>query len=359
MVAALLFIRDDEALTVADDELFNIIHALPKIELHRHLEGSVRLETLIAIAGEAGIEMPEYDAEMLRPFVQMMPGEPRNMKHFLAKFSTLRQFFRSAEIIRRVTHEVIADAAADNVKYLELRFTPRALTNVSGHSYDEAIDWVCSAATEAASTCGIEVRLIVSINRHESPSIGDEVLAAAIRHRDRGIVALDLAGNEAEFPMEPFVDFFARVRDEGFAITIHAGEWGGSDNVRYAVEKLGAARIGHGVRVFGNQRLMAMLAERGIALEICPTSNVHSGIVSEWSVHPLPRLFHSHVKTTVNTDDPLVSNLSLSEELYRCVVEMGLTLDEVKQQVMNAAQSAFLPDGERATLVKKFEGWLA
>jgi adenosine deaminase len=344
---------------LVDTDLLNAIRALPKIELHRHLEGSVRLQTLVDIALEYGIEMPEYDIETLRPFVQMMPDEPRNWQHFLAKFQTLRQFFRSPDVIRRVTREVVEDAAADNVKYLELRFTPRALSNIINCSYHEVVSWVCQTAAQAGEDFNIQVRLIPSMNRHESVDIGEEVLTAAIDHCDQGVVAVDLAGNEQTFSARPFQSVFSRAREAGLGITIHAGEWGGADNIRDSIEHLGAARIGHGVRLLEDPTLAPILVERGVVLEVCPTSNVQSGVVADFSAHPLPLLLRQKVRATINTDDPLVSNITLSDEIERVVTHMGMTLDDVKQLTVSAAQAAFLPVPERAALVTRFEDWFS
>ena len=177
------------------------MQALPKIELHRHLEGSIRLSTLVEVAQEYGIEMPEYDVELLRPFVQMMPTETHNSQHFLAKFMTIRQFFLSEAVIRRMTREVVADAATDNVKYLELRFTPRALSNILRLSLRKRAGLGVQLKSIAAETrYGIQVRLIVSVNRHESLSHrGFNVGRCAGLPAALTIVAVDLAGNEKDF----------------------------------------------------------------------------------------------------------------------------------------------------------------
>lgn len=333
------------------------VRALPKIDLHRHLEGAVRLPTLVEIARRHGIEMPEYDVETLRPFVQMMPGETRNHQHFLGKFHTLRQFFRSPDVIRRVTHEAVADAAADNVKYLELRFTPPALSNIMGCSYHDVIGWVCDAASDAAGDYAIQVRLIISMNRHESVEIGEQVLAAALAHRDRGVVAVDLAGNEDGYSARPFRKLFKRAKAEGLGVTIHAGEWAGAESVRYAVKYLNPDRIGHGVRAIEDPTLVDLLAKRRTVLEVCPSSNVDSGVVADWPQHPLREL-RRRVPVTINTDDPLVSGITLSDEIARAMTFLGLSLDDVKQHILTAAQVSFLPQDEREALVTQFAGWL-
>lgn len=345
-------------LTLIDRDLTAAIHALPKIDLHRHLEGSVRLETLIEIAREYEIEMPEYDIETLRPFVQMMPGETRNSRHFLAKFHTLRQFFRSPEVIRRITREAIADAAADNIKYLELRFTPRALSNILECPFDAVIEWVCSAVEQAAADHDIQVRLILSMNRHESVDIGRDVVKAAVAYRDRGVVAIDLAGDEQGFPAAPFRPLFEEAKSAGLGVTVHAGEWAGAPNVREAIEHLCADRVGHGVRVAEDPAMIAWLIERSIVLEVCPTSNVQSGVVEDWPLHPLARLFRQGVITTINTDDPVVSGITLTNEISLAVEHMAFSLSDVRQTILNAARSAFLPDVERYNLVAQFESWL-
>ncbi|MEP7290987.1 MAG: adenosine deaminase [Chloroflexota bacterium] len=341
-----------------DDTLLQIIRAMPKIDLHRHLEGSLRLETLMAIALEYGIDLPTFDVEKLRPFVQMMPSEPRSWQGFLAKFVVLRQFYRSEAIIKRVVHEVIADAAADNVKYMELRFTPQALNNLMRCNYDQVVAWVCEAAEMATAGLDIQVALILSMNRHESVEIGEEVLEAAILYADRGVVGLDLAGQEAGYSSLPFRDLFSRARSEGFGVTIHAGEWAGAESVREAVEMLGADRIGHGIRTVEDAALIDLLHERGTVLEVCPTSNVQSGAVADFDVHPLFPLYRQGVKTTINTDDPLICNVTMSEEIAQVMRTMPLTLDDVKQNIMTAAQAAFLSPDKRAALVAQYQTWL-
>ena len=345
---------DQERLQTQTD----LIRAMPKIDLHRHLEGSLRLETLLSIALEYGITLPALDIEGLRPFVQMVPGEPHSWQQFLAKFQVLRQFYRSETIIKRVTHEVIADAAADNVKYMELRFTPQALNNLMRCDYDQVVEWVCDAAADATDQLDIQVMLILSMNRHESVEIGEEVLEAAIQFADRGVVGLDLAGQEAGHSGLPFRDLFERAKAAGLGVTIHAGEWAGAENVREAIEALGADRIGHGIRTVEDPALLDLLQARGTVLEVCPTSNIQSGAVADFGVHPLVALYQQGVKTTINTDDPLICNVTMSDEIIQVLASMPLTLDDVKQNILTAANAAFLPPDQRAALVAQYQGWL-
>ena len=340
------------------DELLTIVRAMPKIDLHRHLEGSLRLETLMAIALEYEISLPASDMEGLRPYVQMMPGEARTSQQFLQKFQMLRQFYRSEEIIKRVTREVIADAAADNVKYMELRFTPQALNNLMRCDYAQVVEWVCEATEEAVADFDIQVMLILSMNRHESVGIGELVLQAALTYAPRGVVGLDLAGQEDGHPGLPFRDLFESAKTEGLGVTIHAGEWAGADSVREAVEALNADRVGHGIRAIENSALVERLSKHGTILEVCPTSNIQSGVVEDFATHPLTALYRQGVKTTINTDDPLICNVTMSDEIAQVLRHTRLTLDDVKQNTLTAARAAFLPDDQRAALVAQFQGWL-
>ena len=338
--------------------LLDTVQKMPKVELHRHLEGAMRIETLLDIARKNDRELANITLDELRPHVQMVPGQTFSADEFLRKFQTLRQFYNSPETIQRIA-KVVEDAAADNVRYMELRFTPRALTNVLQCSYGDVMDWVCGTVRKTADKHDIDVRLIVSMNRHESVQIGEEVLDVAIDHRDQGVVGIDLAGAEADYSCKPFAPIFQRARKNGLFTTIHAGEWAGAESVRDALLELGADRIGHGIRAMEDETCIKLLTERNTVLEVCPTSNLHSGIVPDLGQHPLIKLYQAGVKTTINTDDPLISNISLTTEQLDVMFEMKFTLDDIKRTTLYAAEGAFLPQDEREALVKKFERWFA
>ncbi|MCS6837086.1 MAG: adenosine deaminase [Anaerolineae bacterium] len=332
-------------------DLLAIVQAMPKIELHRHLEGSLRLSSLLDIARQYGMAMAEYDEETLQPFVQMMPDETRDSRHFLNKFLTLRQFYRSMEVIERLTREVVEDAAADNVRYMELRFTPRALCAFTQAPLDEVVRLVCQTGNQAARASQMNLRYIVSMNRHEGVELGEQVLRAALRHCADGVVGLDLAGDEAGYSALPFLSIFRRAKAEGLFVTIHAGEWAGAESVWDAVGSLKADRIGHGIHVLEDMGMVEVLRRAEIALEICPSSNVLSGIVDSLEAHPLALLTSFDLLTTINTDDPSVCAVTLSEEMARAVTYMGLSLDDLRAATLRAAKAAFLPPTERADLL--------
>lgn len=324
--------------------------SLPKVELHRHLEGSLRLKTMLEVAGEHGITIPD-DILRLSNLVQMQEQEAFTFKTFLSKFDTLRLFYRSPEIIHRITREAVEDAARDNVRYMELRFTPVALSRAERFPLHDVIDWVIKGAREAAAEFAMTVRLIASVNRHESPELAEQVAWLAAEHRPDGMVGLDLAGNEAEFSAEPFSGLFREAKQAGLHITVHAGEWGPAANIREAIENLGAERIGHGVRIIDDPSVMDLACELETPFEVCVTSNYQSGVVPALQAHPLAQMLQHGLNVTLNTDDPSVSRITLSHEYHLFCRELGLSEDMLKQRIIAGGNAAFLPENERAELV--------
>jgi adenosine deaminase len=337
--------------------LRSIIADMPKIDLHRHLEGSLRLHTLVEIGRQNGLDLPSFDPEELRPYVQVI-DDPPDFHGFLAKFRLLRQFYTDRESVARLAYEVVADAAADNIKYLELRFNPVALSRFQGFGYEQVTEWVVDAVDLAQKDFDTAVRLIVQIGRDESQSVANALAQTAIDFLDRGVVGLDLAGDETGFPAEPFAPIFQRARAEGLHITIHAGEAGPAANVREAVEKLGAERIGHGVRSIEDDTTVEMLQKQGITLEMCPTSNQHTGTVADLAEHPFIRLQDMGVRVTVNTDDPSISNITLTDEYLTVIGKMAVPATSLTQAIIHATEGAFLPQQERDQLTAWFRSQL-
>lgn len=329
-------------------EVTEIYHKLPKVELHRHLEGSLRVKTMMEIVRSH--EMDVKNTGYLRPLVQVDHMEPYTFENFLAKFGTLRLFYKSPDIIKRITWEAVEDAALDNVRYLELRFTPVALSRAEGFSMDQVVDWVIESVQEASDHFNVLVRLLISVNRHESPDLAQEAIEIAIGKKNQGIVGVDLAGNEAEFSGEPFQEIFRSAKSAGLRVTIHAGEWGGAVNVRQAIEILGAERIGHGIRVIEDPFVVDLARERGTVFEVCVTSNHHSGAVPELNHHPIREMIQAGLNVTINTDDPSISKINLSSEYQAVHKDLGIPLEVIEERVTAAALGAFLPDDLRYKL---------
>lgn len=332
----------------------NTFRALPKVELHRHLEGSLRLDTMLDIATQHGITIPA-DVLRLSTLVQIQEEDKFTFQNFLAKFNTLRLFYRSPEVIHRITREAIEDAAKDNVKYMELRFTPVALSRAERFPLHDVIDWVLSSAKDAAEKHSMIVKLIASVNRHESTELAEQVAWLAADHVKDGLVALDLAGNEADFPSQPFYGIFKEAKQAGLHVTIHAGEWGPAYNVREAIEEIGAERIGHGVRVMEDESIVALARERQTAFEVCVTSNYQSGVFESLETHPLMQMLEAGLNVTINTDDPSISRITLSHEYYAACEDLKMPQNTLKQRIVAAAKASFIGETEKEKLVKKLE----
>ncbi|MGB2896263.1 MAG: adenosine deaminase [Anaerolineales bacterium] len=325
------------------------LQELPKVDLHRHLEGSIRLETMAEIVREASLPLPQ-DIEALRRAVQVVEGDPKNPRHFLSKFTSIRQIFRSPEIIQRITVEAVEDAARDHVRYLELRFTPAALAQSGVFDLEDVTQWVIDAAAEAAAAQGIKVGLIVSVNRHESLELAEKVAHIAADHIHDGVVGLDLAGDEVEFPAQPFQSILASAKQAGLGLTIHAGEWTGAETVRHAIAELGADRIGHGIRILEDPQVTSMARERGIPFEVSIDSNYLTGAIASLGAHPLPQMIQAGLRTVLTTDDPSIFGTTLSLEYQHAVDHLGLSLETLKGLTLTAARAAFLDPGRMSQL---------
>jgi adenosine deaminase len=247
------------------------------------------------------------------------------------------------------------DAALDNVRYMELRFTPAALSKAQGYSLTEVMDWVIEGAQAAQQGNNIQVRLIPSVNRHESVTLAEQVAQLAVDRQGKGIVALDLAGNEAMYSALPFTGVFREAKKAGLHVTAHAGEWGGPANVSDAILGLKAERIGHGVRVMEDAKVVALALEHNPAFEVCVTSNHQSGVVHSLKDHPLMRMRAAGLNVTLNTDDPSISQIDLGNEYGVAVDELGMPLEVLKERVLAAAHVVFLHGEERQALIQSLE----
>lgn len=335
------------------------LHAMPKIDLHRHLEGSLRLETLAEIALEHGIDLPSYDIDILRPYVQVTEDYQPGFHRFLEKFKLLRRFYTTREAVERIAYEAVVDAAADNVKYLELRFNPVALAHAQSFRYSDVMDWVWRAAQRAQMEHDITVRLIVSVVRQEAATATEIVEIAMDRRQAGGIVAIDVSGDEVNFPLTPFISIFKKARQAGLRVTVHAGEAGGAHKVQEAIDLLEAERIGHGVRCIENSNVIRLVRERQVALEVCPTSNLQTGVMRLWGHHPLPDLYRLGLRVTVNTDDPSVSSTTLTDEYWVVLTTMHMQVADLKRMLINSVQAVFLSPEEQAALETRFRAELS
>jgi adenosine deaminase len=332
------------------DDLFT---RLPKVDLHRHLEGSVRLSTLRALAKTHAIQIPADTP--LEALVQVQPDDPRTAHNFLSKFKAQHPFYCTLEAIEQIAAEAVEDAAADRVRHLELRFTPTSLARAHNLAVDAVMDRVITSSKRTARQCGISLSLIASMNRHDSLELGELVARLALERRSEGIAALDLAGAEAEFPARPFLNALQAAAKGGLGITVHAGEWSGPENVWEALEEFNAVRIGHGVRILEDPAVIALAVQRGTVFEVCLTSNYQTGVVDDFKRHPIMHMIDAGLNVTINTDDPGISCIRLSDEYRLACQQLGLSLPQLYKCILSAARSSFLDEHLQQKLAAELE----
>jgi adenosine deaminase len=318
--------------------------ALPKIDLHRHLEGSIRFDTFAELARDVGIDLPVRELRRRTS----MKGEKPGFLRFLSKFELYRGLYPSRDWIQRVAFEAAEDAMRDGVIYLELRFSPTHFGRRMKAKGEDVAGWVARGARRT----GLDIRFIATFGRDFGVK-GNEPTARAVRGTDV-FSGLDLAGNEAASAL-PFVPLFKKLR---LPVTIHAGEAGGAENVREAIEKFGARRIGHGLRVLEDSRTVELARTRKVHFEVCLTSEIQTGAARSWKSHPAWRLGQEGLRMSLNTDDPSICEVSLSGE-YQKAAREGWNRARLAQAGVHAAQAAFLsPSGELRLRRRVLEAWV-
>lgn len=321
---------------------------LPLIDLHRHLDGSVRLETILEVGLQHNLPLPARDLEGLRPFVQVTTPEP-DILAFFTKFEWQVGVLVNDDVCRRVAYENVQDAQREGIDYIELRFSPVFMAEPHGLDPAGVVAAVVDGVAAGQRDFGVRTNLIGIISRTYGPKVGQQELDALLTQRDH-LVALDLAGDEVHFPGELFVEHFRQGREAGWQVTVHAGEAGGSTAVWQAIRELGATRIGHAVRAVDDPKLMDYLAANCIGVEMNLTSNVQTSTVPNYASHPLKTMLEHGVLATINTDDPGISAIDLPFE-YRVAVERaGLSQKQARQAQQNALEIAFLSANEKEAL---------
>jgi adenosine deaminase len=334
--------------------LRRLVEAMPKAELHLHLDGSLRIDTALDLARTRGIDAPRDWTGMFDALVA--PERSADQAELLRAFELPIALMQDAEALERVAYELVESKAAERVRYLEIRWGP-LLHVVRGLSPADGIAAVVRGGTRAANRAGIEVRFIATALRSHDPSENRVLAETAAGFRDDGLTGFDLAGPEAAFP-DPLAHraAFEAARAGGLRITLHAGEWGGAAQVRRALE-VRPERIAHGPLAIDDADLCRELAYRGVTLDLCPTSNVQAGIVPSLEEHPLAALHRAAVPVTLSTDDVTVSNISLSDEYERAGTRIGLTLPELWAIDRHALSVAFAEPSVVASLEAEFEAW--
>ncbi|POR05372.1 adenosine deaminase [Alkalispirochaeta sphaeroplastigenens] len=329
------------------------LRRFPKVELHRHLEGTFALPTLHRIALRNGLPYPEDFARFQKEVQFPRDAEP-DFLLFLSKFKN--DWYRSHQDIRDIVRDSVLSFAEDGLFFIELRFSPEHFAFHNNFDRLEVTKLIVDAANEAAAETGVLIRYLITFNRakqnqYEMISLYRELRGLQIPE----IVGIDLAGDETNFPPQQFTEFFQVVRDDGvYGATIHAGEVSPAQQVWDAIELLHAARIGHGTSTIDDPLLQKRLIEEGVVLEQCITSNYQTGSWADEKNHPLGRLFRAGVPVTINSDDPTIQDTDLTDDYVKACTYFDLTVDDLVTLNMNALDGTFLPDTEKSELKQRY-----
>jgi adenosine deaminase len=326
------------------------LRQLPKAELHCHLDGSVRPQTLLELAAEYDVEMPRRDAAALLEF--MTVRNARNLEDYLARFEVTLSVMQRPEALERIAFELAEDAHRDGVWYIEVRFSP--ILNIRGGlSTNEVVYAVAQGLERAERQYGVIARVIICALRDLSPDVSMELSRLAVASRHMGVVGFDLAGGERGHPASRHHRAFEHARLHDMACTCHAGEGDGAQSIREAVHVCCADRIGHGTRLFEDEALLDYVNDRRIAVEVCLTSNVQTKAAPSYGGHPLREYYEAGLNVVLSTDNRLMSATTLTDEYMHAADNVGLSLADLSRIAINGFESAFLPWKQRLDLIAR------
>jgi adenosine deaminase len=327
-----------------------LLARLPKTDLHVHLDGSLRPETMIELARAYGKPLPSEDPEALRDFMHVQ--DARNLVDYLERFDITLSIMQTAESLERIAYEMAEDAARENVRYMEVRYSP-VLHTREGLTLDEAVEAPLRGLLRAEKEFGIRTGLMICAIRHLSPETSLELAELAVKYKGRGVVAFDLAGGEAANPAREHRAAFDLVAWHNLPITVHAGEAAGAESIAQAIHLCHARRIGHGTRLYEDADLMQYVNDFRIPLEINLTSNVQTRAVAHADEHPVRLYYDEGLMVTLNTDNRLMSATTVTEEYWRAHEALGFDWDELCDIALMGFESAFLPFQEKVALLEE------
>jgi len=342
----------EERLEPEDGEersVLQTIRTLPKAELHVHLDGSLRPRTVVDLAEAHDVEIPERDPRRLADYLYVRNAE--NLEDYLARFEVTTSVMQHAGSLERVAYELCEDAARENVRYLEIRYSPILLTE-QGLPLPETVEAPLRGMERAREEHGVESKLIICGIRNMAPDVSRDLADLTIAFKDRGVVAFDLAGAEYNYPAKKHKNAFYMVRNANVNATIHAGEAYGPESIHQALHYCGAHRIGHGTRLYEDEDLTRYVRDHRIPLEICLTSNVQTRAVESFDRHPVRQYFDQGLVVSLHTDNRLMSNTTVTDEYFRAWKHLGFSLEEIGDMVVNGFRSAFLHHDEKRALLE-------
>jgi len=333
---------------VLTPEIDTFIRRMPKVELHLHLEGTIMPGTLLELAQRNGVELPARDIVGVEQLFRY-----RNFGEFLTVYMALVRAIRSGEDFERLAHEAGTMLARQQVRYAEVMLSP--MQHLNRVDLREAIAGTAAGFQRVERETGLVVRLGLDYGRQYGPELAWEVLEIAQQAMKHGVVAWSIGGNEIGYPPEPFAEVFAAAKAAGLRLMAHAGEVVGPASVWGAVDALQSERLGHGIRSIDDANLVTYLSQRGVVLDICPSSNLWTGAARSWEAHPLRQLFDAGVPVTLNTDDPTFFHTTLIDEYRIAVRQFGFDVDDLCTLVLNGVRASFLPPHEQEPLLRRIE----
>jgi aminodeoxyfutalosine deaminase len=328
----------------------SFIRSLPKVELHLHLEGSVRPETLRELSrgkGRLGDETEDWIRDRTRSNFHYQDSQ-----EFLTAFKLVTLLLDSPRDYALALTRLCEELAAQNVRYAEVTLSTGVIL-WKKQSVDSVFEALAAAAREAEARLGVRVTWIFDAIRHFGAEHARQVLEWAKRFRSQGVMAFGIGGDEVRGPAELFTEVYREARDSGLHVTAHAGETAGPESIRAAVELLGAERIGHGLSALRDPSVVALLRERQIPLEVCPTSNVCTGLVRRIEEHPLPRFLDEQLIVTLNSDDPGLFATTLEQEFVLAANHFSLSRQQLVRIVENSIRASFLPENQQQILLQE------
>ena len=334
-------------------ELDAFITRMPKVELHLHLEGCITPATLIEIAARNDVEIPARDVAGVTQLFNY-----HSFHEFLTVFMALARALRYGRDFEQVAYGLGEYLHAQHVRYAEVMISA-AQYQRRGIDLDEVVEGAAAGLARMERDYGIKARLAFDYGRQFGVDLAWEILEYAIRNRRHGVVAWSIGGDELNFPPEPYAEVFQAARRAGLHTMAHAGEVVGPASVWGAIDALGATRLGHGIRSVDDPALIDYLRERRIVLDVCPTSNVRTGAVAQISAHPLRKLFDAGVRLSINSDDPIFFNATITSEYCLAAQEFGFNADELTKIALDSVQATFLPEPEKAMLLAQFTAEIA
>ncbi|WP_419209172.1 adenosine deaminase [Photobacterium leiognathi subsp. mandapamensis] len=321
---------------------------LPLTDIHRHLDGNIRPQTILELGQQFNMTLPGHDLESLRPHVQIVEAEP-SLVAFLSKLDWGVAVLGDLDACRRVAYENVEDALRAQIDYAELRFSPYYMAMKHNLPVAGVVEAVIDGVNAGCRDFGIKANLIGIMSRTFGVDACQQELDALLTHKDK-LVAIDLAGDELGQPGTQFNTHFKQVRDAGLRVTVHAGEAAGPESMWQAINELGAVRIGHGVKAIQDPKLMDYLAEHKIGIESCITSNIQTSTVSNIKDHPIKPFLEHSILASLNTDDPAVEGIELPYEYEVAAPAVGLSQAQIEQAQRNGLEIAFLTESEKQVL---------